>query len=588
MSIDHKVSKIKNIVEISSMITNSINFFNIKDIIIGKMLDSIGPSKSCVNLFYDDDYTNAYLVCSNTLDNIENNFKDITPRGVRIKFDEYSKYIHDAIKNQEVIYIKNIFEDERAVQEREFAKQEGYMARIVYPLIVNHKVIGFMTCFLKENELLDDEDMDYISSVASLISLSIDVTRRNDMSVAIINKLRQALTSINEATEKLYQNKDLNEFLNHLSKQACDITKSREVIITIENSKTIKKILSMHREHSDNQSHIFPIMSEIKSENKTGNYQNNREKTENTNVDTYVYYQLKNEKEVFGYIVCANANSYSDDDLSILNILANQVYVAIRLLEYSIVEINHKVLANELEILNKQQKLLMDTKKINHESSKNLDFYHKPSKVVGGDFYYSVKTKDKIIFILSDVMGHGIVANYVVALMKGAFKVLSKVCDTSGEILTKLNEILFDEFDKMEIFATSIVCIMDINKETLEISNAGHYVPSIINKSNEIEKNIKYQKGMPIGVLQSSKYNTDIIDLKNVKNIWMYTDGILEIKDKNRNEYGIDKLEKFMKKNSHKNYELLVNELEDELGQFAQKSNYEDDILLVMLANNTK
>ena len=37
-----------------------------------------------------------------------------TIRGVKIDFNEYPKYIHEAVKEKKVIYIENIFEDERA------------------------------------------------------------------------------------------------------------------------------------------------------------------------------------------------------------------------------------------------------------------------------------------------------------------------------------------------------------------------------------------------------------------------------------------------------------------------------------------
>ena len=33
-------------------------------------------------------------------------------------------------------------------RERDLAKKEGYMGRIVFPLIYNNNVVGFMTCFL--------------------------------------------------------------------------------------------------------------------------------------------------------------------------------------------------------------------------------------------------------------------------------------------------------------------------------------------------------------------------------------------------------------------------------------------------------
>ena len=235
--------KMKNLVDISAMVTQSLNFFEIKDKIIEKMLEVVHPTKACVNLFYKNNYEYAYLVCSETLDKIPDLFDIKTPRGIKIDFNEYPKYIHEAVIKKEIVYIENIFEDERAVDERELAKKEGYFGRIVFPLVVNYNVVGFMTCFLTEEDKMNEQDIDFISSVSSLISLSIDITMKNNNTHMLVHKLRGAISSINEAIKKLYFNNNINEFLDHLSKQVCHITNSEEAIIVTEKQKIKIKCL---------------------------------------------------------------------------------------------------------------------------------------------------------------------------------------------------------------------------------------------------------------------------------------------------------------------------------------------------------
>ena len=46
------------------------------------------------------------------------------------------------------------------------------------PLVVNYNVVGFMTCFLTKDDKINEYDIDFISSVSSLISLSIDITMK--------------------------------------------------------------------------------------------------------------------------------------------------------------------------------------------------------------------------------------------------------------------------------------------------------------------------------------------------------------------------------------------------------------------------
>lgn len=65
--------------------------------------------------------------------------------------------------------------------------------------------------------------------------------------------------------------------------------------------------------------------------------------------------------------------------------------------------------------------------------------------------------------------------------------------------------------------------------------------------------------------------------------VCMYTDGILEIKNDNKEEYGIEGLENFMKNNFKFNQETIIDNLKHELNEFSRKDSYDDDILIVML-----
>ena len=580
--------KMKNLVDISTMVTQSLNFFEIKDRIIEKMLEVVHPTKSCVNLFYNNNYKYAYLVCSETLDKVPDLYDIKTPRGIRIDFNEYPKYIHEAVEKKKIIYIENIFEDERAVDERELAKLEGYVGRIVFPLVVNYNVVGFMTCFLTKDDKINENDIDFISSVSSLISLSIDITMRNNSTNMLVHKLRGAISSINEATKKLYFNNNINEFLDHLTKQACHITNSKEAIIITEQPKYKNKMFSFYSKEGKNQANIYPIIREILSQDSIGSYCNEN-KLNNKEIDSYIYYKIKDKdsKLVIGYIVCANSSKYTDDDLNILSILCRQLSVALKLYEYNLVEVKHKIVENELKVLNKQQKLIMNESKIKYGIDNELNFYHKPAKVVGGDFYGALKLDDeKIVYILADVMGHGIVSNYVVAIIKGAFKVLARSCNSPAEIMTKLNDMLYDEFDKMGVFTTCLVNMIDTKTNTLTVSNAGHYSPIVIKKDKSIKRDLNCKKGIPLGVLEDVSYENNVLNLDECSMVCIYTDGVLEIKNKSKEEYGLSRLESFIQNNYTNDQEIIIDNLKLELKEFSQKDNYDDDILIVMLKNN--
>lgn len=581
--------KMKNLVEISSLVAESTNFFEIKDKIIEKMLEVVFPRKACVNLFYNNDYKHAYLVCSNSLEYIRQTFKSDDVKGVKFDFyEDYPDYIHEAVEEKKIIYIKNVFEDERAIKERDLATNENYMGRVVFPLIYNKKVVGFMTCFLNKDDILKDEDIDFVSSIASLIALSIEITEKNGQKNFIIDKLRNSLELISEATRKLYQNKNIDEFLVHLSDIAEKITNSQDSVILVDRNNCKNRIFRSYCKLDERDNNLEETINLLLSKNVPGLYVNDRElaKEITLDVDTYIFYKLTNESESIGVILCTDGKKYEDDDLNILSILSKQVTVAMQLYDYSEQNVKHKLIAKELNILNKQQKLIMNDSKIKCNYEKELEFYHRPATVVGGDFYYAHKIDDKrVAFIIADVMGHGIVANYMVAMIKGAFKTLCYQYKTPGEIATHLNKILYDEFDKMGVFATALINVFDTERNILSVSNAGHYSPIIIDDNGEVVESLNCKKGIPIGVLPDCEYHSNTFSIENYPMVFMFTDGTLEIKNQCKEEFGLDRLKNFVKSNYKNNKNKIIENLKKETEKFTGNDNFDDDILILMLKN---
>ena len=83
-----------------------------------------------------------------------------------------------------------------------------------------------MTCFLTEEDSLEEQEITFISSVVSLVALSIEITLENEHTKELIDKLRESISNINEVTTKLHLNNDVNEFMNSLNTQAQKLTKS--------------------------------------------------------------------------------------------------------------------------------------------------------------------------------------------------------------------------------------------------------------------------------------------------------------------------------------------------------------------------
>ncbi|MPM76663.1 hypothetical protein SDC9_123662 [bioreactor metagenome] len=149
--------------------------------------------------------------------------------------------------------------------------------------------------------------------------------------------------------------------------------------------------------------------------------------------------------------------------------------------------------------------------------------------------------------------------------------------------MTNLNSMLYDEFDKMGVFTTCLISKVNTAKNVMSVSNAGHYSPIIIEENGVVCREIECKKGIPIGIMDDAEYGNNTFKINKYPMICMYTDGVLEIKNETKEEYGTSRLEGFLKENFNLKPEHVIDNLKVELKEFAGKDSYDDDILVVML-----
>jgi len=140
----------------------------------------------------------------------------------------------------------------------------------------------------------------------------------------------------------------------------------------------------------------------------------------------------------------------------------------------------------------------------------------------------------------------------------------------------------------MGVFATARVDVIDVSQNAICSCNAGHHLPigiRVLENGDVVAQEIEMDKGLPLGVINNMTYGEGCYCLEDYHLICMFTDGVLEVKNKDREEYGIDRLKKFLIDNYKLNTSEIFEKLEQELINFSNEENYEDDILLVFLKN---
>ena len=206
-----------------------------------------------------------------------------------------------------------------------------------------------------------------------------------------------------------------------------------------------------------------------------------------------------------------------------------------------------------------------------------------PAFEVGGDYYdYFELGNNKMGFVIADVSGKGISAAFIMAEVKGIFTSLSKLISSPGELLILANEILKGSLEKKN-FVTALYGIIDTNKGIITFARAGHtpLLHCVNGKINRITP-----RGMGLGLEYGEKFSSNIkemeIKLNNDDILILYTDGITESQNIDLEEFGLDRFENIILKNSDLKLDNISKKVLSEISLFSRDTSQHDDITLVI------
>lgn len=206
----------------------------------------------------------------------------------------------------------------------------------------------------------------------------------------------------------------------------------------------------------------------------------------------------------------------------------------------------------------------------------------KPSKTVGGDFYYYVKMKDgKWVTLIADVSGKGIIA---AMFMTRAITFLNGIIthfDSPSEILKILNNALAIN-NAESMFVTMFIAVFDEEKQTLTYSNAGHNPPLLVTKTGT--EKLDNANGCAVGLFEDEAYEEEVIQIQLGDVLFLYTDGLTEALNENKEFFGEQRLSEIINAYEYEkhNTEEFVEYITDKFNSFCGNVEQFDDITMLV------
>lgn len=224
-----------------------------------------------------------------------------------------------------------------------------------------------------------------------------------------------------------------------------------------------------------------------------------------------------------------------------------------------------------------------------HPKESALRFCHRylPTGAVGGDFFNVLALSDtKAGVFICDVMGHGVRAALVTAIVRALVEELRPMAADPGQLLGQLSRDLRAILQQSgtPLYTTAFYLVADLATSQISYANAGHPKPLLIHRNSGEVEALGNCDGKPcpaLGLLEGSVYTTSRRPLAPNDLLMLFTDGLYDVEGVYEELFGPQWLLDEVRKRTHLSAATLFDELLAEIKMASDDGGFIDDVCLI-------
>jgi len=213
-----------------------------------------------------------------------------------------------------------------------------------------------------------------------------------------------------------------------------------------------------------------------------------------------------------------------------------------------------------------------------------------PANKVGGDYldYFRTGRGDWVV-VIADVCGKGIPAALFMTTMRSAFRILAETETSARELLCSVNSFMAQNIDERS-FVTALCLVIAVDGSSMTYARAGHPLLIKIGGESGVPENVPCS-GIALGLMDDAGLFAEMIQEKRIvlesgDRYLLYTDGLVEASDTEKNAYGSGRLNALLAAERDADPENLVTTIIDDIKAFSGGApDYDDLTLLVFRVN---
>lgn len=218
---------------------------------------------------------------------------------------------------------------------------------------------------------------------------------------------------------------------------------------------------------------------------------------------------------------------------------------------------------------------------------------YRSAKEVGGDYYdFFWVDPTTLGIVVADVSGKGVPGSMVMTMIRTAMRLEARGNKSSSDVLSKVNTHVTSDMKK-GMFVTMFYIILDSRNRSINCSSAGHN-PMILYRGKTKEVYFLKPKGFPVGIdlpeenMFEKSMSLQKVSLEKNDMLVIYTDGITEAMNPEKEQFGENRLTQVIKENAHLTPAEFVEKLNQAIAQFTRGAEQNDDITVVAIKEKMK
>jgi serine phosphatase RsbU (regulator of sigma subunit) len=204
-----------------------------------------------------------------------------------------------------------------------------------------------------------------------------------------------------------------------------------------------------------------------------------------------------------------------------------------------------------------------------------------PAKEVGGDFYdFFMIDGDNLAVVIADVSGKGIPAALIMVNAKNQIKSAAQRGHAIQDVLAEVNNILCENNSEC-MFVTAFLGVLNIPSGRFTFVNAGHDIP-LVRKNGRFEW-LETSPDLMLGFMEDSEYATGETALEKGDVLFLYTDGVTEAGNPEKEEFTEERLIKAANGRGYIAPKDFLDAMARQIESFAAGAEQFDDITMLAL-----